>query len=171
MAAATLSLQQAQQYTRDWGDTRRTPFGLPIPRLALPVTIFGSATGLVYGTQALLLTFQTRANWFFVAVGIVLGFQGGGNAPGPGDVLYTVDIDAPLVNPAGTGYIEKDYGAVPFPIGNLTFGLPWPVEWKHNNGETLRVKGTPIANMGIGAGNFLTAALVGWEWPAEGWEE
>ena len=100
MAAATLTLQQAQQYTRDWGATRRTPFGLPIPRLALPVTVFGSATGLVYGTQALLLTFQTKANWFFVAVGVVLGFQGGGNAPGPGDVQYTVDIDAPLVNPA-----------------------------------------------------------------------
>ena len=170
MSASATSLQDVHEQLRDWGETRRSPYGLPIPRQALPVTRFGSATGLVYGTQALLLTFQARPNWFFLACGIVLGFQGGGNAPNPGDVSYTIDIDVALGSVSGAGYAEKDYGNVPFPLGNVTIGPVWPVEFKHRNGETIRIKGTPIANMGIGAGNFLTAVLLGWEWPEEGWE-
>jgi hypothetical protein len=170
MAAGVAALQEVQEQTRDWGATRRSPFGLPIPRMAVPVTKFGSATGLVYGTQVQLIEYKVRANWFFLACGVVLGFTGGGNAPGPGDVQYTIDIDTRLGSTSGAGYVEKDYGNVPFPLGNFTFGPSWPVEFKHRNGETVRIKGTPIANMGIGAGNFLTAALLGWEWPEEGWE-
>ena len=170
MGAAAATLQEVQQQVRDWGATRRSPYGLPIPRVAVPVTKFGSATGLVYGTQALLLTYQVRANWFFLACGVVLNFAGGGNAPLPGDVNYTIDIDVALGSASGAGYVEKDYGSVPFPLGNTSFGLVWPVEFKHRNGETIRIKGTPIANMGVGAGNFLTAVLLGWEWPEDGWE-
>lgn len=169
-AAAAIDLQDVAELTRDWAATRRSPYGLPIPRVAVPVTKFGFATGLVYGTEVLLVEYPVRANWFFLAGGLVLQFQGGGNAPLPGDVNYTVDIDIALGSTSGAGYIEKDYGNVPFTLGNFGFGLVWPVEFKHRNGETVRIKGTPIANMGIGAGNFLTAALLGWEWPEEGWE-
>lgn len=168
MSAA--ALQEVQEQVRDWGVTRLSPFGLPIPRLAVPVTVPGFATGLVYGTQALLLEYTVKANWFFLGCGVVFGFQGGGNFPLPGDVNYTVDIDIPLGSLTGAGYVEKNYGSWPFPSGALVNGPIWPVEWKHRNGETVRIKGTPIANMGIGAGNFLTAVLIGWEWPEEGWE-
>ena len=169
MSAVIAGLQDVQREARDWASSRRSPFGLPIPRVALPVTVFGSAvlTG-GYNTQVLLLTFQAKANWFFLATGIVLSFAGAGNAPIPGDVRYTIDVDRPLGET--TGYVEKNYNNVPFPLGSLQFGPQWPVEFRHRNLETVRIKGTPLANMGIGAANFLTAALVGWEWPEGGFE-
>lgn len=163
------SLADLQQEALSWARMRRSPFGLPISRVALPVTLFGfAALPGGYGTQVLLIEFKVKANWFFLATGIVLGFQGNGNAPGPGDALYTVDIDRPL----GTseGYVEKNYAAVPFQIGSFDVGPEWNVEFRHRNTEVVRVKGTPVANMGVGDSNFLTAALTGWEWPEGGYE-
>lgn len=163
------ALEDVQREARDWASSRRSPFGLPIPRVGLPVTIFGfSALPGGFGVQVQLLEFQVRANWFFLATGIVLGFSGIGNAPGPGDVRYTIDIDRPLGET--TGYVEKNYNNVPYPLGALQVGPQWPVEFRHRNTETIRIKGTPIANMGTGAANFLTAALIGWEWPEGGFE-
>jgi hypothetical protein len=164
------SLEDVQKQSRDWASSgRRSPFGLPIPRVALPVNVFGfSALPDGYGAQVLLLEFRVRANWFFLATGIVLNFSGPGNAPGPGDVTYTIDIDRKLGGIGG--YVEKNYNAVPFPLGNFQTGPQWPVEFKHRNLEVVRIKGTPIANMGTGASNFLTASLSGWEWPEGGGE-
>ena len=163
------SLQDVQKQSMEWASSRRSPFGLPIPRVASPVTVFGfSALPGGFGVQVQLLQFQVKANWFFLACGVVLGFSGAGNAPGPGDVQYTIDIDREL---GGLdGYVEKNYANVPFPLGSLQIGPQWPVEFRHRNDEVIRIKGTPIANMGTGAANFLTAALVGWEWPEGGFE-
>jgi hypothetical protein len=168
-AAALTSLADTQRQSLDWASSRRSPFGLPIPRVASPVSVFGSSN-LVggYGVEVLLLEFKVKANWFFLGCGIVLGFSGIGNAPGPGDVRYAIDIDRPLADV--TGYDEKNYQAVPFPLGSFQVGPQWPVEFKHRNLEVIRIKGTPVANMGTGAGNFLTAALLGWEWPEGGYE-
>jgi len=169
MSATIEGLAAVQREALDWATSRRSPFGLPIPRVALPVTVFGSAALTAgYNTQVLLLTFQAKANWFFLATGIVLGFAGAGNAPLPGDVRYIIDVDRPLGET--TGYVEKNYNNVPFPLGALQIGPQWPVEFRHRNLETVRIKGTPLTNMGIGAANFLTAALVGWEWPEGGFE-
>jgi hypothetical protein len=163
------SLADIQKEARDLGSSRRSPFGLPIPRVALPVNVFGFvATPAAYGTQVQILQFKVRANWFFLATGIVLGFNGSGQAPGPGDVSYTIDIDRVLG--ASSGYVEKNYSNVPYPLGSLQTGPQWPVEFRHRNLEVIRIKGTPVANMGLGAANFLTAVLSGWEWPEGGYE-
>lgn len=161
------SLADIQKQSRDWASSRRSPFGLPIPRVALRVDVFGFATTSAgYGTQVLLVEFKVRANWFFLATGIVLSFSGTGNAPGPGDVAYQIDVDRPLGRTSG--YVEKNYNAVPFELGDFQRGPQWDVEFKHRNLEVIRIKGTPIANMGVSGTDFLTASLSGWEWPEGG---
>lgn len=168
--AKTPDLSVPQSLMRAFTPGRMLPSGLVIPKGAVPVTKLGFAVvPAAYGTPALLTAYQVKANWYAVICGLVLQFQGTGPAPGLGDVSYTVDIDRPL-NDFTAGYTEKDYGSVQFALGTFVGGPPWPVEFRHSNGETIRVKGTPVANMGLGAGNFLIGCLLGFEWPQEGFE-
>lgn len=170
MSAPAESLVDFQKLMRDWARARHTPFGIPIPRFAVPVTRMGFVqVPAAYGTQVLVVSYQARPNWFSILSGLVAGFSGSGTAPFPGDVSFTVDVDRPLGDTVD-GYIEKDYDSVPFPVGNFTIGPLWPVEFRHENGETVRLKATPVANMTLGAGNFFVGALVGFEWPSQDWE-
>jgi len=152
-----------------WGAGRGSAFGVPIPKYANPVTIFGTIVAPAYGTQGVILQYQVKANWFAVLSAVVLQFAGAGPAPLPGDVIFTIDVDRALGSTSG--YAEKDYASIPFLLGSFTGGPQWPVEFKHKNGEIIRIKATPIANMGIGAGNFLSACLIGFEWPQQANEQ
>ena len=158
-------LQDQMSTMRDWG-TRKLPSGFEIPRIAEPVFEIGAQLVPAYGlaNQIVLCTHTVPTNYDCLITGIVLGYQGGAPVPLPGDILYTVDVDRPL-GLLTAGYDVKDYGNVPIQVGSLLF-QPWPVEFRHASGEILRVKGTSIANVGVGAPNFLLAALVGFEWPA-----
>jgi len=169
-ASAAGALVQVQELMRDWADARRLPFGIPVPKTAVPVTAMGfAAIPAAFGTQVLVVTYQARPAWYALLTGIVLQFAGTGPAPRPGDVRYVIDIDRPLGDTV-SGYDEKDYAAVPFLLGSQVTGPIWPVEFHHENGETVRIKATAVANMGHGAGNFFVAALVGYEWPKQGFE-
>jgi hypothetical protein len=177
--ALQAELTSAQTMMRDWAESRRTPFGTRVPKIALPVAAFGFIQVPAFGTQANILPasvpanqdyiYKVKPNWYALICGLILQFTGTGSAPNPGDLSYTIDVDRPL-GVSGVGYTEKDYNAVPFLLGSFTLGFPWPTEFKHKNGEELRIKATAIANMGTGAGNFFQAALLGWEWPERGWE-
>ena len=160
--AVTLASQEQMQIAL--AEARKTPFGLRIPKSAVPVTSIGYAEAAAYGTQALLTTYQAKSGYVLLITGIVLQFQGNGQAPNPGDVNFTVDIDRALGDTTG-GYTEKDYGAIPILLGSFTQGWVWPCEFRHVNNEIIRIKGTPVANMGVGAGNSLIGCLLGFEWP------
>ena len=164
-----VSLATQQDMQRVLAESRQTPFGLRIPKWAIPVTAIGSVEVPAYGTPVAIAQYQAKANWYLVICGLVLSFQGSGTAPNPGDVSFVVDVD----RPAGdftAGYVEKDYGNIPIPLGSFTQGWNWPVEFRHSNGEIVRIKGTPVANMGTGAGNFFVGCLLGFEWPQQGYE-
>lgn len=145
-----------------WAGTKRPRVDL-IPDHAIPVTVLGYAVAPVYGAgnQVQILQYQVRANWACLITSIVFAFQGALPAPLPGDITWCVDIDRPLGSTAG--YFEKDYGQVQLSLGSLQM-LPWPVRFRHRNGEIIRVKGYTNQNVSTGAGNFLTAALIGYEW-------
>jgi len=156
---------------RDWG-TRKLASGFEIPRIAEPVFEIGAQLVPAYGlaNQIVLCTHKVPTNYDCLITGIVLGYQGGAPVPLPGDILYTVDVDRPLIVGTGSlltaGYDEKDFGNVPIQVGSFLYGKPWPVEFRHASGEMIQVKGVSVANVGVGAPNYLLAALVGFEWPA-----
>lgn len=172
MGALVTSLADTQNLAMSLSQSRKTPTGAPIPWTARPVTRFGQVVAPDYGSanQVVLVTYQVPVNWSALLYGVVLGFSSGSApAPLPGDLVFTVDIDRPLGSTFG-GYTEKDFNAVPYPLGSLVGGPYWPIEWQHASGETIRIKGYTVANVPTGAGSFLTAALLGWEWNTEGWE-
>ena len=159
-------MQDRMSNIRDWGK-RKLPSGFEIPRIAEPVFEIGAQLVPPYGlgNQVVLCTHTVPTNYVCLICGLVLGYQGGAPIPLPGDILYTVDVDRPLGLPTA-GYDEKDFGNVPIQVGSFTV-RPWDVEFRHQSGEVIRVKGTSIANVGVGAPNYLLAALVGFEWPAQ----
>jgi hypothetical protein len=160
------SVSEQQQLMTDWADSRRLPSGIIIPKTAVPVFAYGFAVAPAYGTQVQLAQYQTKANWYSLICGIVAQFQGTGQAPNAGDISFVVDIDRPIGDTTA-GYTEKDYNGVPFVLGTFAPGEAWPCEFKHSDGEILRIKATPVQNMSTGAGNNLVGAFLGWEWPAD----
>ena len=167
----TINLATPQEMQRVFAKTRQTPFGVEVPKFAIPLTVIGYELVAAYGTanQVQLAQYQAKANWYAVICGLVLQFMGTGPAPNPGDAIFTVDVDRP-VGDYTAGYTEKNYGAVPILLGNFTNGWIWPVEWRHSDGEIIRVKAASIANMGVGAGNWFLCAMLGFEWPQQGYE-
>lgn len=165
MGAMILPLDQQMKTMRDWGK-RRLPSGFEIPRIAVPVLGVGAVVSPAYGAgnQVQLVEHTVPANYEALFTGIVLGYAGAPAAL-PGDILYTVDIDRPL-GVTATGYNEKDFELIALELGSFVTGFLWPVEFRHTSGEQIRIKGQTVANVGVGGGNFLTAALVGFEWPA-----
>lgn len=164
------SIAQKQDMQRILAESRQTPFGVRVPKFSVPINALGYAEAPAYGiaNQVQLASYQAKSNWYAVIVGVVLQFQGTGPAPNPGDVLFQIDIDRPVG--AISGYVEKDYGAVPVLLGSFTSGWVWPVEFRHSDGELIRIKASTVANVGTGAGNFLVGCLLGFEWPQQGYE-
>lgn len=170
MSSTFIDTLAGLQNTLNGYGSRRSSMGVAVPRAAVPVTVFGQVVvPAAYGTQALIAQFTCKANYYAAFHGLVVGWSGTGQAPGPGDILFSVDIDRPL-GAINTGYPERDYGAVPFSLGSLVPGDPWPVDFRHHNGEVIRIKATAVANVGIGVGNFFTASLLGQTWPQDGSE-
>ena len=156
------ALSSLQGNKRDWAAGYKPP--LPgVPDGAVPVNIFGAVQSPAYGAanQVVILTYTVRANFACLITHIVLGFAGPLPEPLPGDITWDIDVDRPLGS--NSGYFVKDYGVITIPLGSFQ-QLPWPVEFRHRNNEVIRIKGTTNQNVGTGAGSFLTAALLGYEW-------
>jgi hypothetical protein len=172
-------LQTLHSLMNAWAEQRQTPFGVVVPKIALKVNAYGVAQVPAYGTQVNIVgtnqpanqdyLVQARPNWYLLLCGVVLGFQGQGPAPNPNDVQFTIDVDRPL-GATQVGYSEKDFGLVTTTLPLPGISTIEPIEFKHRNGERIRVKATPIANMGTGLGNFFSVALYGYEWPERGFE-
>lgn len=154
----TPTLNDVQSIARDYTAGRKTQYGVQVPKIASPVTLFGAAVSGGAGNQVVLIDYIVKPNYFALFEGIVLGYSGG--PLNPGDAIFTVDINRPL-GVTNTGYTERDYGSVPFPIGSLIGGPIWPCHFRHRNKEEIRVKVKDIS----GNNSQFTAALVGWEWP------
>lgn len=169
LAAIPMSLDKRMGTMRDFGAMRRLPSGLEIPAVSVWINKLGFAPIPAYGigNQVQLIQHTVPTNYEAVYTGIVLGtIIGSGNQAGPGDIVWTVDVDRQLGDATTIGYPEKDFGAVQFPLGSLIDG-PWPVEWKYESGQVIRVKAYATNNVTPGAPNWVVAALVGWEWPTK----
>lgn len=171
----TTQLSNALQELQAYSATKRTVWGTPIPWIAEPVFAQGFVTAPAYGTanQDIICAYQVPRGYQALLCGLILGYAGAAGPALPGQVVFSVDVDNPAAIPVfpQMGYTEKDYAAVPFPLGSLSPALPWPVELRHEQNETVRVKGRTVSGVATGVGNFLFAALLGFQWPAMGWEK
>jgi len=153
---------------------RKTAWGRPVPDTATPVFVYGYQVAPAYGSanQEILCSYVIPRGFVSLISGLVLGYTGGGGSALPGQVLYTVDVNNPntLAVANQLGYTEKDFGSVGLQLGELVGGAVWPVEFSHSQNETLRVKAQTVSGVPVGAGNFVFAALVGFQWPATGRE-
>jgi hypothetical protein len=166
MPTMRMPLQTEMRTMRDW-ENRKLPSGFRVPRIAVPVFELGAVLSPAYGAgnQVLIVQHTVPANYEAVFCGIVLGYAGF-PAANPTDILFSVDVDRPLGFTSMVGYDEKDYGSIPIQLGTFAPGIPWPVEFRHVSSEVIRIKGQTVANVGVGAPNYLLAALLGFEWPA-----
>lgn len=174
MPVDTTYLSDALEALQATASNKRTVFGTPVPWVAEPVFAQGFAVAPGFGAanRLIICSYQVPRGFQALLCSLVVGYAGGAGAALPGQVLFTVDVDNPsaaVVSPQ-LGYTEKDYASVPFPLGSLAPAEPWPVEFKHDSLETVRVKGQTVSGVATGAGNFLFAALVGFQWPTMGWE-
>lgn len=169
--SSTDHLTEMLQELQTAHETRKTVWGAPVPWNARPVFAWGNVVAPAYGagTQLIIATYKVPRGYSALICGLVLGYVGTSGAALPGQILYTVDVDSPL--PAVTLQAEKDFNNVPFQLGDFVGGPVWPVEFKHDQGETVRIKGQTVAGVSVGAGNFLYGALVGFEWASQGFEQ
>jgi len=154
---------------------RKTVWGVPIPWVARPVFASGFQIAPDFGAanRVIVATYQVPRGHTAALCGLVFGYAGSSGPALPGQVLYTVDVNNPNAAPAATspGYTEKDFNAVPFQLGAFVGGPVWPIEFRYDQGEQVRIKAQTVSTVPVGAGNFVFGALVGFEWPSMGWEE
>jgi hypothetical protein len=152
----------------------RTVWGVPVPWSAEPVFVSGFQVAPAFGAanQVIVCTYELPRGYSAVICGLVLGYVGAGGTALPGQVLYSVDVDNPsaIAVPNQQGYTEKDYGSVPFQLGALVGGPVWPVEFRHDQGEEIRIKAQTVSGVDVGAGTAVYGALIGFQWPSMGWE-
>ena len=161
----------------DMNALRRATEQAQIPAGAVPFHAQGSQPMPVYGIANQVVigqcTYQVQAGWQGLLTGIMLIVTGDGGTwiPGSGDVVFTVDVDIPLLDPLATGRFLPQYSTVIRPIGS--FEQPWPVPgwsitnrgWAMHPLETYRAKVFSVANVAQGAPCFVHASLCGIVWP------
>jgi hypothetical protein len=166
-------LTTALQGLEKLSTSRKTVWGTPVPWTARPVFTQGFQVAPDFGSanQVIICAYQIPRGMSALICGLVLGYQGGGGSALPGQVLYNIDVDNPFAAPTpGVGYTEKDYALQPFQVGSFVPGDPWPVEFKHDENETVRIKAQTVSGVATGPGNTVFGALIGFQWPSMGWE-
>lgn len=130
----------------------------------------GTIAAPAVATQALITSFQCPQAMEAVIVAVMNVFFGNDAAGnnGSGTVTWQIDIDKPGLGSAATGgYFPPDFGSITTQLGSLVNG-PWPVPGgiRLTERDTIRYKVTTSGAVGVGAPNFITAAFLGWYWPA-----
>lgn len=144
------------------------PFWWAVPRsnaqyvqrvASIPAPTVGVITEVVELTVPVGFRFILRA----IRQSFATGVQG---APvwvdGSGDILWTIDVDAPTGATALSGYGLPDLSAMADARGSQ-FG-PWPIEGYtvFEPYQTIRYKVLTTPNIAAGAPNFITCGLFGW---------
>jgi hypothetical protein len=147
----------------------RAPWIDPPPGWVL-VNRRGSISAPAINTLTLITSFQVpiAMNAIILAVmNVFFGNDAAGNN-GSGTITWTIDVNRPIA-PASNqlGYSPPDFSAIITQLGSLTQG-PWPVPGGIllNEQDFIRYKVTTSGAVGVGAPNFITAAFLGWMWPA-----
>jgi hypothetical protein len=167
--SAAQKLARQQRAAADYS-LRRTSGGLVVPRDAVPFLALPQAPipspGYGVANQVILAQYQVPTGWLAYFAGVLMSFDGTGFHPGSGDIVWSVDVNRDLGAPLTLGYAEKDFGSILVPLGSYAAG-PWPVDWRHTDGETIRLKVYTVANVGVGVPNFMTGGLFGFAWPGD----
>jgi hypothetical protein len=135
--------------------------------LAEPFEAPGSIVSPGYGAQAVVCTYQVPRGYMANLTGILAVFEGSNFVPGSGDLVWSIDVNAPLGFPLPTAYTLQDFARILIPKGS--YDHLWPVNrWlEFSSEDILRLKVLTVQNVGVGAPNFVNGILHGSIWPKE----
>lgn len=137
------------------------------PLAATQISRRNTIAAPAYATQALIISFQVPQAMQAVITHIICKYDGSGFVQGSGSVVWTVDINRPL-GATVQGYNPPDFGSIITQLGDfLTFPFPIPSGIRLNERDTIRLKVTTAAPVGIGAPNYITGAFLGWYYPVK----
>lgn len=152
------------------GNSLADPYNGQFPWAIPPVAeqqIFqlASVAAPAYGTQVLLVSFQVPQAMEAVINHILLEYDGSGYTIGSGAITFSVDINRPL-GATTQGYNPPGWGSITTQLGQAIYH-PWPIPGgiRLSERDTIRIKATTANPLGIGAPNYITAALIGWYYP------
>jgi hypothetical protein len=141
------------------------------------------------GTLTEILAFTVPTGFQFALTGIVQVFVGAGYIPGSQDILWVVDVDAPIGVASVEGFPLPDLNNLVLPLGGYSgsnagalaalggFTLPWRFKKPHiiKPNQVLRSKcflptlnpltGAPNG-ISPGSPNLLVSMFEGFTWPA-----
>ena len=135
---------------------------------AIQIHAQASVVAPAYGTQVLITSFQCPQAMEAVINMIVMEYDGSGYVPGSGSLTFTVDINRPL-GATVQGYNPPGWGSITTQLGSTVPGDPFPIPAgiRLSERDTIRIKATTAASLGIGAPNYITGILLGWYYPVK----
>lgn len=117
------------------------------------------------GATAVVLAYQVPSGFRFIMEAILQTYTPG--AFNPGDVLWTVDLNAPVGIADIQGAVIEGLTRVPIPLGSWVYGTQWkfPRAYEFEPLSLLQSKARNL-NLPAGAPNYLISGFFGYLIPA-----
>lgn len=116
--------------------------------------------------QVVVCSYAIPAGFTACIKAIMRSYSGSGWVEGSGDIVWDIDVDRPLGASPIIGWGLPDYTANIFSLGSPSLG-PWKVPGAIIvQSGTIRMKARTVANVTVGAPNYLVGTLIGWIYPS-----
>lgn len=164
--APAIQMDRSRALASDRAAAWPYPWSFP-PQDEVPFNPTGSVAAPAFGSQVVVAAYQIPQGYEGALWQLFAVYQGSGYVTGSGDILWTVDINAPLGVSALTAYTLPDLANVVLPLGTPQLPFKFAAPYLLHEGDTVRLKATSVQNIGTGAPNYMQGYLGGWTWPVD----
>ena len=120
------------------------------------------------GATVVALAYRVPSGSRFIMTGIIQNAFGG--AINPGDLTWTVDVNAPVGIADFQGMGKQGLINIPIPLGSFVFGVIWEFKrpYEFEPLDLIQSKVTNVASGNVGPGNPVLSAFLGYRVPVVG---
>ena len=120
------------------------------------------------GATVVALSYRVPSGSRFFLTGIIQNVYG--STPNPGAITWTVDVNRPVGIADTQGMGVQGLIAVPIPLGSFAYGVIWEFKraYEFEPLDFLQSKATNVSSGGVGPGNALISAFLGYRIPVVG---